>query len=163
MNSSLTETQLAIVQEHWGVRMKKQDELLTSIKAHLDELEKLLKWVNSDCFYEDYVYRFYHQSFKVYQLQDLTRQIADLLLKIAPEGNGFCRSFQELLQVGAGEKSFEMDHDGEWTARTRPFVEAFFHARYFLEMAVKYGKSLDDVPKFMPSGLAALFCLFDIR
>ncbi|MGH9802331.1 MAG: hypothetical protein ACRD82_18355, partial [Blastocatellia bacterium] len=134
-----------------------------SIKSNLDELEKLLKWVNSHCFYEDYVYRFYHQSFKVYQLQELTRKIADLLLSIAPEGKGFCHYFQELIQAGAGEKVFEMDHNLEWTTHTRPFVEAFFHARYFLEMAVKYGQSLDEVPKYMPSGLAALFCLYDIN
>jgi hypothetical protein len=143
--------------------LKKQDELLVNIKAHLSELEDLLKWVNADSSYEDYVYRFYHQSFKVYQLQDLTRKIADALRRIAPEGTSFCAYFEELLQAGAGEKNFDMDHNREWTKHTRPFVEAFFHARYFLEMAVKYGKSLDKAPDIMPSGWAALLCLYDIR
>jgi hypothetical protein len=97
--------------------LKKQDELLVNIKAHLSELEDLLKWVNADCFYEDYVYRFYHQSFKVYQLQGLTRKIADALRRVAPEGTGFCAYFEELLQAGAGEKNFDMDHNQEWTKR----------------------------------------------
>jgi hypothetical protein len=46
---------------------------------------------------------------------------------------------------------------------TRPFVEAFFHARYFLAMAVKYGRELEFPPALMPSGWAAVLYLFDLR
>ena len=31
---------------------------------------------------------------------------------------------------------FEDEHNKEWSKHTGPFVEAFFHARYFLEMAL---------------------------
>ena len=32
-----------------------------------------------------------------------------------------------------------MEMNQRWTEATRPIVEAFFHARYFLEMVCKYG------------------------
>src|SRR5207245_10043605 len=43
--------------------------LLTKLKSALPELEALLKECTSHWGYEDPIYRFYHQSFKVYQLQ----------------------------------------------------------------------------------------------
>jgi hypothetical protein len=42
-------------------------------------------------------------------------------------------------------------------------LQAFFHARYFLEMACKYGKELESPPQFMPSGWAAVVYLYDLR
>ena len=45
---------------------------------------------------------------------------------------------------------------------TRPIVEAFFHARYFVEMAVRYAR-LDEPPSLLPSGYAALLCLYGLR
>jgi len=143
--------------------IEKQEELLRNLKAHLSKLQALLSIVKSEACYEDFVYRFYHQSFKVYQLQDLTRQIAENLRSVAPEGTTFCHYFEELLQAGADSVQFEMEHNADWTRHTRPFVEAYFHAQYFLEMAVKYGQSLDQAPEVLPSGWAALLSLYEIR
>ena len=42
-------------------------------------------------------------------------------------------------------------------------IEAFFHARFFLEMAVKYGKELEFPPQMLPSGWAAFLYLFNLR
>jgi hypothetical protein len=42
-------------------------------------------------------------------------------------------------------------------------VEAFFHARFMLEMAVKFGRSLDAAPERLPSGWAALLYLYGLR
>ena len=44
----------------------------SNLKAALPELELLVEECNSDWVYEDCVYRFYHQSFKVYFLQEST-------------------------------------------------------------------------------------------
>lgn len=41
--------------------------------------------------------------------------------------------------------------------------EAFFHARFFLKMAVKYGEELDEAPSTLPSGWAALLYLYNLR
>jgi hypothetical protein len=42
-------------------------------------------------------------------------------------------------------------------------VEAFFHATYFLQMAVKYGPELEYPPRVIPSGWAALLYLHNLR
>lgn len=142
----------------------KSDELLTNIHAKLPELEYLLEEMSSDCEYEDSVYRFYHQSWKVYELQELTKIIVAALRGIAPAGiTNFCPMFEEILLAGASGKTFKSEHNQEWTLQTRPIVEAFFHARFFLEMAVRYGNELESSPNQLPSGWAALLCLYELR
>jgi hypothetical protein len=143
--------------------LQKDNELLTKIKSQLPELEALLDEMSSHWFYEDSIYRFYHQSFKVYGLQEETRKIVEALKSVAPEGAAFCKEFEEIYLAGASGKPFEMAHNRNWTAHTRVFVEAFFHAKFFLEMAVKYGKELEQAPASLPSGWAALLCLYNLR
>jgi hypothetical protein len=143
--------------------LQKDNELLANIKSQLPELETLLQEMNSHWLYEDSIYRFYHQSFKVYGLQEETRKIVEALKSVAPEGAAFCKEFEEIYSAGASGKPFEMEHNRNWTAHTRVFVEAFFHAKFFLEMAVKYGKELEQAPNSLPSGWAALLCLYNLR
>lgn len=142
---------------------EKDKELLRNIQARWSDLSKLLDEVNSHWSYEDPIYRFYHQSYKVYALQNETRQIVEALQQIAPSGVTFCPMFQEIYRAGASEKQFEPEHNRQWTTHTRPFLEAFFHAKFFLEMAVKYGEELADAPTILPSGWAALLCLYNLR
>ena len=146
-----------------SVRPSKDAELLANIRANLPELSALLDEMNSPWGYEDPVYRFYHQSFKVYALQGATQKIIAALTKVAPMGSTFCSLFAEIIQLGADSVKFEMAHNTNWSTHTRPFLEAFFHARYFLEMAVKYGTDLESTPTLLPSGWAARLCLYDIR
>ena len=141
----------------------RHSELLSNIKERMPELEQLLEKSNSHWVYEDLIYRFYHQSFKVYPIQSKTREIVDMLRALAPEGTSINGFFLEILADGMSGKKFELDHNQEWTRHTRPFLEAFFHARFFLEMAVKYGKKLEEAPDGLPSGWAALLHIYDIR
>jgi hypothetical protein len=143
--------------------LEKDDELLANIQERWSELAKLLEEVSSHSVYEDLVYRFYHQSFKVYWLQDQTKRIVEALKSVAPRETTFSPMFDEIYQAGASGKRFEMKHNQQWTAHTRVFLEAFFHAKYFLEMAVKYGKELESAPTLLPSGWAALLCLYNMR
>jgi hypothetical protein len=82
---------------------------------------------------------------------------------LAPAGQTFCTEFQEIIESGASGKEFRLKHNENWTYQTRPFLEAFFQARFFLEVAVKYGKELEAAPDMLPSGWAALLCLYNIR
>lgn len=60
--------------------------------------------------------------------------------------------------------SFFVDPDWEnWTAATRPMLEAFFHARYFLEMVCKYGETLKSAPGLLPRGWASVLYLYNLR
>jgi hypothetical protein len=135
--------------------------LFSNLKAALPALETLLAEHTSHWGYEDAIYRFYHQSFKVYRLQEATINIVAALQALAPkrELNGW---FLEIVKAGTG-RTFELSHNSKWPEVTRPIVEAFFHARYFLEMAVRYGKSLKTPPLVLPSGWAAFLYVYRLR
>jgi hypothetical protein len=42
-------------------------------------------------------------------------------------------------------------------------LEAFFHAHYFLDMILKYGRVLASPPRVLPSGWAAVLTLYGLR
>jgi hypothetical protein len=71
--------------------MDADHELLANIHRHLPALEALLIEGQDPRTYEDSLYRFYYESWKVYDLKGLTREIARLLTAIAPGGRRrFC-------------------------------------------------------------------------
>jgi len=123
-------------------------------------LKQLLERSGPVC-YEDAIYRLYHGSFKVYALERMTLDIVDALVALAPE-RPLNADFRCIIVAGTG-KVFALEHNERWLTETRPIIEAFFHARYFLEMAVHYGKALDQPPKVLPSGWASLLYLFNLR
>jgi len=135
-------------------------ELFRHLKEELPKLEELLANCGHDG-YEDRVYRFYHQSFKVYYLQDTTTEIVAKLQSLAPDQH-LNEWFTQIVRKGTG-KTFTPEDNMNWLAVTRPILEAFFHARYFLEMAVKYGKELEYPPQMLPSGWAAFLVLYNLR
>ena len=143
-------------------RQLRQDQaLLDAIKDKLPELERLLTPFAGD--YEDGIYRFYHQSFKVYHLQDYTTRATELFKGIAKTTNSIlCSRYGEIVAQGTGAH-FETDHNRHWTLHTRPILEAFFHAKYFVEMMLKYGHDLESAPTSLPSGWAAILELFQQR
>ncbi len=138
-----------------------EDRLLANIKAGLPELEALLSRASSHWEYEDYVYRFYHQSFKVFGVQSMTSTIVAALRALLPDAemNG---DFLTIVAEGTGHR-FSTEMNAKWAATTRPLLEAFFHARFMLEMVVKYGRALDTPPQMLPSGWAAVLYLYGLR
>jgi hypothetical protein len=60
-------------------------------------------------------------------------------------------------------KGFTQDTNENWEAETRPILEAFWHAKYFLEQAIRYGKVIDGPEYMLPSGWAALLYLYNKR
>jgi hypothetical protein len=60
-------------------------------------------------------------------------------------------SFCRIVRAGTGQV-FELSHNAKWDEHTRPMLEAFFHARHMLEMALKYGRELTEAPRMLPSG-----------
>lgn len=135
--------------------------LLVYLKAALPELEKLLEECTSHWEYEDPIYRLYHQSFKVYGLQRTTLRIVEKLQTLTPDRT-LNQWFMQIVADGTG-KTFAIKDNENWLEVTRPLLEAFFHARYFLEMAVKYGRNLEYPPRSMPSGWAAFLYLYNLR
>ena len=135
--------------------------LFKNLQAKLPELENLFAKCSGHWNYEDLIYRFYHQSLKVYSLQDQTLEIIAKLQALTPN-LPLNEWFMHIVREGTG-KTFTEENTKNWLAVTRPIVEAFFHARYFLEMAIKYGKELEFPPQQLPSGWAALLYLYNLR
>lgn len=137
-----------------------EERLLASLRNRAPDLDALLESCSDHWGFEDPVYRFYHQSFKVFPLQRTTEEIVRLLKELLP-GCPLHPYFAELVAAGTG-KAFTVDDNARWTAATRPILEAFFHARYFLEMATRYAH-LTEPPNPLPSGYAALLELYGLR
>lgn len=137
-----------------------EESLLLNLKRDRPELEKLLAQCSDHWGYEDPIYRFYHQSFKVYRLQQQTKSMVEKLQALAPD-LPLNPWFVQIVESGTG-KTFLSEDNARWTEVTRPILEAFFHARFFLEMTVRYA-DLPAPPQPLPSGYAALLYLFGLR
>ena len=142
-----------------GERDELEQELRTNLQARRADLAQLWQEMNGRWAFEDGVYRFYHQSFKVFGLQDHTTRIVETLQSLLP-GRPLNPWFVQIVKEGTG-KAFETRVNSRWLEVTRPIVEAFFHARYFLEMANRYHDAPEEQP--MSSGWAAFLYLFDLR
>lgn len=137
------------------------EHLLRAIKENLNDLKALRERARSHWEYEDPIYRFYHGSFKVYGVQSLTLEIVSALRALLPD-RSLNERFLRIVNDGTG-REFTPEANANWEATTRPLLEAFFHARYFLEMVVKYGEELHEPPSSLPSGWAAVLYLFNMR
>ncbi len=142
-------------------RAATEKQLVESIRRELPKLQELLAEVNGEYRYEDFIYRYYHQSFKVYGIQAETQKIVNALQALLPNVP-LNHRFMEIYVEGTG-KAFSDKDNYSWGNVTRPLLEAFFHARFFLEMACKYGQILAEELSFLPSGWAAFLYLYDIR
>jgi len=150
----------------YAAKIRCCNRLLSNIRAQLPQLQKLLYS------YEDPIYRFYHHSFKVYNIQAQTQQLVGALESVAPAPNkdanftGKLNSwFLEIVRDGGAfdHKAWKHSHNQEWLQHTRPMVEAFFHAHYALQMAVKYAQEFETLPHGLPSGLAAVLEIYNLR
>jgi hypothetical protein len=134
--------------------------LLLRLKEKRKDLDALWSELNGHWGYEDGFYRFYHGSFKVYGVQSSSAKAVDFLRSLLPERE-LNESFLAIIRDGTG-KEFEISHNQDWARHTRPILEAFTHARYMVEMAVRYG-DLQEPPQPLPSGYAALLYLYNLR
>lgn len=131
--------------------------LFANLKASLPALRRLV----ADTDGEDEVYRFYHQSFKVFGLQGMTVRIVRALEALAP-GRPLDEWFSRIVRDGTG-KRFKQSDNERWPEVTRPIVEAHFHARHMLTLIVRCGDELEAPPSLLPSGWATILCLYGLR
>ena len=133
-------------------------QLLANIHRDQERLDRLASASG-----EEEIYRYYHQSLKVYGLQATTRILVEALTRLSPhDPPRFHAGFVDRVDAGTG-REFEWSDNEHWHAATGPVVEAFFHARYFVQQASKYGHELQFPPSVLPYGWAALLELFELR
>lgn len=89
-----------------------------------------------------------------------TQKIVGMLARLMP-GRPLNSWFTTIVAHGTG-RTFQTRDNANWTEVTRPILAAFFHARFFLEMAVRYSE-LESPQSPLPSGYAPLLYLFDLR
>ena len=142
-------------------KYKLHDVLLDNIKDNLDELKEVRDEVLAKHSYEDYMYRYYHHSFKVYWLQSCSKQIFEMIQKIKPEKCEIDDEFMDIYLKGSN-KSWEEGDNMRWYYEVSPILETFHHCRYFLDMMIKYGE-MDEAPEILPSGWASVLYLYNIR
>ena len=140
--------------------MIKHQKLLSSIKKNLPEIKRLLHEVSSHWNYEDPIYRYYHFSFKSYYIQTSTLAMVNLFKRMcnAPLN----AQFMNIVKEGTN-KHWKKKDNKNWDKINRPMLEAYFHARFFLEMMYKYGKKFKKAPEVAPSGWAAILYLYNMR
>ena len=147
--------------EHADGRQRTDAALLKAVQTNLPQLEIVLAEFHDA--YEDGLYRFYHRSFKVYSLQNCTLRAREVFRTIgSATNNQLCELFEAIVTRGTGIK-FELNHNEDWLFHTRYIIEAFFHAKYFLEMMVESARNMDSAPGVLPSGWAAILELYNQR
>ena len=136
--------------------------LAAAVKAALPKLEALLAEAKDHWGLEDHVYRFYHTSFKTYRAQDLTLKLWAAFVEIGTAAGGLelDSRFARIVADGTGH-TFDLSHNRNWDFRTRPIIEAAFHATFFLEQMCKYGREEINGP--LPNGWAAVHTLYNLR
>lgn len=135
--------------------------LLTNIVVALPDLDALAGSCEGDD--EDGPYRFYHQSFKVYRLQARVVAIVAALRPLSPDpSRPLDAFFEQIVSEGTGRR-FEEDGNAAWMTHARHILEAYFHARWFLDLAIAFGHEYPYAPNHMDSGWAALLSLYSVR
>lgn len=127
--------------------------LIKNLHKKQKVLEELLENINSHWEIEDTVYRLYHGSNKATHAIAVTYLVLKELEGLYKYGwKNRCSVFKEIMEEGVDPKK-----------DPRRWIEAMLHARYFLEMAVKYSKEVDKPLQLLPSGYAALLYLYGLR
>jgi hypothetical protein len=135
--------------------------LFLRIKARLPELEELAGDLEEA--EEDGVYRFYHESDKVFFfLQDPVKAAFTLIKEIGGESDPPNFEYARIVEAGTVHQ-FSETTNANWEAETKPILEAFWHTKYFIQMMIKYGKELETVESPLEPGLAAVLYLFELR
>jgi hypothetical protein len=127
--------------------------LIKNLRKRRKILEALLAEITGHWEIEDIVYRLYHGSYKAQHAMALTARVLKELEGLYRYG---WRQRNEIFK-----KIVEEGLDGK--QEPRKWIEAMLHARYCLEMAVKYSKEVKKPLQCLPSGYAALLYLYGLR
>lgn len=136
-----------------------EKQLLENVKSRSSELEDLIsKLIHT---YNEAFYRFYHQSFKVYNLQKHTLKIRDVLQSLLPDQK--LNDWFEQIVLEGTDKQFDLSHNREWFTHARPILDAFNHAFTFLKLTLKVGMKYIEPPQILSSEYAAVLYLYGLR
>lgn len=142
-------------------RHAKSTKLLENIKSNHKQIQQLLALYSRE--EPDLVYRFYHQSFKVFIAVSLVEQSNKLFVQLSPNGIPLNDWYCSIADKVVGREFNDETTNKNWLAETQPILEALWHSRYFLEQMKVAAKELKSAPQILPSGWAAVLYLYNLR
>lgn len=139
-------------------------DLLARLKSMRDELETARGQVGGGSLHtDDLLYRFWHQSLKVYALQEVTRHIRGLLAEAADPALGLDPWYEEIVAAGTG-RTFTLEDNGRWLEAAGPIVNAYLHSAHLLRLACEAVARYDRAPEgWYDPGWATLLHLYRMR
>lgn len=135
--------------------------LLEDIKSNLTQIQQLCSAFRGE--EPDLVYRFYHQSFKVYAAVTLIEQAKALFVRLAPNGIPLNDWYCSIADRALSKKFDAAATNQIWLEETQPLLEAMWHSKYFLEQMIVAAADLEAAPQTLPSGWAAVLYLYNLR
>jgi hypothetical protein len=149
------------IDEAFQAKHAAADQLLWNIKENRIKIEECLA-ENKD-FEPDIVYRFYQQSFKVFDAKRVIDRSVELFERLSPASQSLNEWFTLIVEE-AKSKEFDWEKTNPiWLEETRPILEALWHCRYFQEQMLVASDTLDSTPSILPFGWAAVLYLYDLR
>ena len=137
------------------------DALLRNIKARRSDLESVRRSLIH--LEPELVYRFYHQSFKVFWFKESIIDAKKLLSEIAPDGQNLNVWFLQIVDYAIDAEFNDDTTNKNWLQETRPVLEALWHCKYFIEQAISSADSLEEAPMTLPYDWAAMLYLYNLR
>jgi len=126
--------------------IEKEKELLKNIKGDLRNLESMIKTAKD--VEEEGFYRFYDGSYKATLIKYSTDDFLRALKRISPNSeNHFSDEFNYIIkQQEKVDTSKTIRIIKNPQQEFLPLFTAYSHAKYFIEMAIKYGRTLEEPP-----------------
>lgn len=139
-------------------RLVRDRDLLARLKAALPALREARDGFRM----RDGVYRFWHQSLKVFGLQTATTTIAAALQAVDP-ARPLHPWFLQIVVDGTGHVFNWSETNNNWLVATRPIVETWFHADHMLRAAIECAETMDEVGPMLETNWATVLCLYQQR
>lgn len=137
--------------------------LLQNVHNSLPTLYEMVSNITREWNSTDSLYRFYHHSFKMYNIQTATLAIVTALKTLDPkETPYFDESFEKLIADGTG-REWERWHNKCWNQFGNAMFLAYFHAEAVLLSLLRSAETLDHSPIMLPSPWALCLEVFCLR
>jgi len=149
------------VNKYLEERMRDEQKLIAAIQQNEEKILLLHEKANSK-FCLDRIYRYYHHSFKLYSLQEVTNEIFQLIEELNPNPRRMNKDFLDIIFEGTNHE-FVIEDNNRWNLKARPIVEAFFHAKHILEMIVRYGLEAEDKERSGNSFWFTVLYIYNLR
>jgi len=136
-------------------------QLLDNIKTHREKIANVLAWFRKE--EPDLVYRFYHQSFKVFIMTSLVNSADELFKSLSPDSRELDPWYVQITSTALSRKFEDSETNENWFEVTTPVLLAFWNSKYMLERMLVAADELAEPPTILPSGWAAVLYLYGLR